>query len=221
MESHELSCLLSPPPPAPLRRLLMITPPPPARWCLTHAFPLRSDRRFARTRRTMCATTDASLEPTPSCQEACCRAGSACAAGRAPRASAEPAPASPQGPFLIIAPLSTLAHCSWFQLASPLSDDTPHLPPWTIWRLRPLLRNPERNMEPLGSLPWPQELASGRTKVEGCSLSTTRHWERELSTWTDMYTVVFQGSADSRKVRRREAPGRPSPTRGPTVAPSS
>ena len=31
-------------------------------------------------------------------------------------------------------------------------------------------------------------------------LSTLPHWERELSTWTDMYWVNLHGPADSRRV---------------------
>jgi len=31
-------------------------------------------------------------------------------------------------------------------------------------------------------------------------LSTLPHWERELSLWTDCYTVVYHGSAESRRV---------------------
>ena len=31
-------------------------------------------------------------------------------------------------------------------------------------------------------------------------LSTLPHWEREVASWTDMYSVVFHGSEDSRRV---------------------
>ena len=31
-------------------------------------------------------------------------------------------------------------------------------------------------------------------------LSTITHWEREAAAWTDAYTVLFHGSADSRRV---------------------
>ena len=42
---------------------------------------------------------------------------------------------------------------------------SPHLPSWTVWRLGPPLRTPEAQPE-LGGSSWPQERASGRSKVE-------------------------------------------------------
>lgn len=42
-------------------------------------------------------------------------------------------------------------------------------------------------------------------------LSTITHWEREAAAWTDAYTVLFHGSADSRRVILQHDWGEPAP----------
>jgi len=42
-------------------------------------------------------------------------------------------------------------------------------------------------------------------------LSTITHWEREAAAWTDAYTVIFHGSADSRRVILQYDWGEPAP----------
>ena len=44
------------------------------------------------------------------------------------------------------------SHGSWWKVPSTVCDDTAHLPPWTIWRLGPLLRTPERRLKQSGKL---------------------------------------------------------------------
>ena len=63
---------------------------------------------------------------------------------------------------------------SWFQMASTLSDDTAPSASLDCLKARAAPTHPGAQPEPLGSLPWPQELASGRPKVEDFPLSTTR-----------------------------------------------
>ena len=62
---------------------------------------------------------------------------------------------------------------SWFEMPSALSDDT--APSASLGQLeaRAAPTHPRAQPEPLGSLPWPQELASGRPKVE--DFSTFNH----------------------------------------------
>ena len=56
---------------------------------------------------------------------------------------------------------------------------------------------PRAQPGPLGSLPWPQELASGRPKVEDVALSTTRHFAdnpHEVSvdlTWDEVRPLIL------------------------------
>ena len=63
---------------------------------------------------------------------------------------------------------------SWFKMASTLSDDTAPSASLDCLKARAAPTHPGAQPEPLGSLPWPQELASGRPKVEDVPLSTTR-----------------------------------------------
>ena len=59
-------------------------------------------------------------------------------------------------------------------MASTLSDDTAPSAALDRLKARAAPTRPGAQPEPLGSLPWPQELASGRPKVEDFPLSTTR-----------------------------------------------
>ena len=63
---------------------------------------------------------------------------------------------------------------SWLKMASTLFDDTAPSASLDCLKARAAPTQPGAQPEPLGSLPWPQELASGRPKVEGFPLSTTR-----------------------------------------------
>ena len=74
-------------------------------------------------------------------------------------------------------------HASWCELPCP-STTPPHLPPWTIWRLRPLVCTMERR--PSTRSACRLEPASGRPKVEDFPLSTTkaRHCSAGWSTDT-------------------------------------
>jgi hypothetical protein len=67
---------------------------------------------------------------------------------------------------------------SWFEMASTLSDDS--APSASLGQLeaRAAPTHPRAPPEHLGSLPWPQEPATGRTKVEDSPLSTTRRPSR-------------------------------------------
>ena len=60
-------------------------------------------------------------------------------------------------------------------MASALSDDTAPSASLDHLEAQAAPTQPRAQPEPLGSLPWPQELASGRPKVEDLSLSTTRN----------------------------------------------
>ena len=51
-------------------------------------------------------------------------------------------------------------------MASTLSEDSAHLPPWTVQWLGPLLRTPEQSPSSWGGLPRLRQPASGRPKVE-------------------------------------------------------
>ena len=55
---------------------------------------------------------------------------------------------------------------SWLKMASTLSDDTAPSASLDRLKARAAPTHPGAQPEPLGSLPWPQELASGRPKVE-------------------------------------------------------
>ena len=55
---------------------------------------------------------------------------------------------------------------SWFKMASTLSDDTAPSASLDRLKARAAPTHPRAQPEPLGGLPWPQELASGRPKVE-------------------------------------------------------
>ena len=70
-------------------------------------------------------------------------------------------------------------HASWFKMASTLSDDTAPSASLDHLEAQAAPTHPGAQPEPLGSLPWPQELASGRPKVEEFPLSTTRKWLRQ------------------------------------------
>ena len=59
-------------------------------------------------------------------------------------------------------------------MASTLSDDTAPSASLDCLTARAAPTHPGAQPEPLGSLPWPQELASGRPKVEDSPLSTPR-----------------------------------------------
>ena len=59
-------------------------------------------------------------------------------------------------------------------MASTLSDDTAPSASLDRLKARAAPTHPGAQPEPLGSLPRPQELASGRPKVEDLPLSTTR-----------------------------------------------
>ena len=45
---------------------------------------------------------------------------------------------------------------SWWKVPSTVCDDTAHLPPWTIWRLGPLLRTPGRRLSTLAACCGPR-----------------------------------------------------------------
>ena len=53
---------------------------------------------------------------------------------------------------------------SWFKMASTLSDDTAPSASLDHLEAQAAPTQPRAQPEPLGSLPWPQELASGRLK---------------------------------------------------------
>ena len=59
-------------------------------------------------------------------------------------------------------------------MASTLSDDTAPSASLDHLEAQAAPTHPRAPPEPLGSLPWPQELASGRPKVEDFPLSTSR-----------------------------------------------
>ena len=65
-------------------------------------------------------------------------------------------------------------------MASTLSDDTAPSASLDCLKARAAPTHPGAQPEPLGSLPWPQELASGRPKVEDFPLPTTRHGQGVL-----------------------------------------
>ena len=66
----------------------------------------------------------------------------------------------------------------WSKMASTLSDDTAPSASLDHLEAQAAPTHPRAQPEPLGSLPWPQELASGRPKVEEFPLSTTRYrWQ--------------------------------------------
>ena len=71
-------------------------------------------------------------------------------------------------------PLALGPHASWLKRASTLPDDTAPSASLDCLKARAAPTHPGAQPEPLGSLPWPQELASGRPKVEDSPLSTTR-----------------------------------------------
>ena len=60
-------------------------------------------------------------------------------------------------------------------MASTLSDDTAPSASLGHLEAQAAPTHPRAPPEPLGSSPWPQELASGRPKVEGSPLSTARY----------------------------------------------
>jgi len=60
-------------------------------------------------------------------------------------------------------------------MASTLSDDTAPSASLDHLEAQAAPTHPGAPPEHLGGLPWPQELASGRPKVEDFPLSTTRH----------------------------------------------
>ena len=72
-------------------------------------------------------------------------------------------------------------------MASTLSDDS--APPASLdcLKARTARTHPAAQPEPLGSLPWPQQLASGRPKVEEAPLSTAPQARLFLSglAWLD------------------------------------
>ena len=63
---------------------------------------------------------------------------------------------------------------SWLKMASTLSDDTAPSASLDHLEAQVAPTQPRAQPEPLGSLPWPQEPATGRPKVEDSPLSTTR-----------------------------------------------
>ena len=67
-------------------------------------------------------------------------------------------------------------NASWFIMASTLSDNTAPSASLDHLEAQAAPTQPRAQPEPLGSLPWPQELASGRPKVEEFPLSTTRYF---------------------------------------------
>ena len=75
---------------------------------------------------------------------------------------------------LMLRSVRSLQHASWFKMASTLSDDTAPSASLDHLEAQAAPTHPRAPPEPLGSLPWPQELASGRPKVEDLPLSTTR-----------------------------------------------
>ena len=60
--------------------------------------------------------------------------------------------------------------CSWFKMASTLSDDTAPSASLDHLEAQAAPMQPRAQPEPLGGLPWPQEPGSGRPKVEGLPL---------------------------------------------------
>ena len=62
------------------------------------------------------------------------------------------------------------------KMASTLSDDTAPSASLDHLEARAAPTHPRALPEPLGGIPWPQELASGRPKVEDVPFSTTRYW---------------------------------------------
>ena len=77
-------------------------------------------------------------------------------------------------PLLLGLPSLVLLQLSWFKMASTLSDDTAPSASLDCLEAQGAPTQPRAPPEPLGSLPWPQEPASGRPKVEDFPLSTTR-----------------------------------------------
>jgi ATP-dependent Clp protease ATP-binding subunit ClpA len=63
---------------------------------------------------------------------------------------------------------------SWFKMASTLSEDTAPSASLDHLEAQAASTQPRAQPEPLGSLPWPREIASGWPKVEDFPLSTTR-----------------------------------------------
>ena len=68
-------------------------------------------------------------------------------------------------------------------MASTLSDDTAPSASLDHLEAQAAPTHPRAQPEPLGSLPWPQELASGRPKVEDLPLSTTRWGDPRVKLW--------------------------------------
>ena len=60
-------------------------------------------------------------------------------------------------------------------MASTLSDDTAPSVSMSHLEVQAASTQPRAQPGPLGSLPWPQQPASGRPKVEDSPLSTNRH----------------------------------------------
>ena len=55
-------------------------------------------------------------------------------------------PFIPAVALLRTCPAALLSKAAGLKWPQPCLTTAPHLPPWTIWRLRPLLRTPERRL---------------------------------------------------------------------------
>ena len=84
-------------------------------------------------------------------------------------------------PLFLIPVIVSIAWTSWFKMASTLFEDTAPSARLVPPRAQAAPTHPRAQPEPLGSLPWPQELASGRPKVEDLPLSTSRRPARAFS----------------------------------------
>ena len=75
---------------------------------------------------------------------------------------------------MLTPPLAWRKLDSWLKTAPVLSDDAAPSASLDHLEARAAPTQPRAQPGPLGSLPWPQKLASGRPKVEDFPLSTTR-----------------------------------------------
>ena len=121
-------------------------------------------------------------------------------------------------------------HDGWLRLASTLSDDTAPSASLDHLEAQAAPTHPRAPPGPLGSSPWPQELASGWPKAEDVPLSTARHYHvivdgesvasidaRDMSVIPDPPFILMPSRVAAPAARRGSLGAGSSGSRGPAA----